>query len=275
MTPRRSAPVSVPVSVLAALGVALAGVPAEANLRAPRVIPAAPSSALTINGQVAALRVLGETLRFECGATECGVVARYRVRSADAGRYAFEFLLPVDEKVRVRVLAGDPAEPVVAVAVSPLPPPAERRARVDEVTQYAARFEAGLPAGESAIEVSYRQPLAATERDYGYFKKNGRFVQHFDYLLGPLKEWTLEDGFAIDVTVTMEREAPGWWKRTFGTVTSLTCRDAAAPWDGPALDRDALREQRGAALHLAFTLRGRAFPDRLRCTLGDEDLLPK
>lgn len=254
---------------------------ARANLRAPHVIPAADSGALS--PPAPSLRVLGEQLRFECGASDCAVSARYRIRAEGAARYAFEFLLPVDKPVTARVLGSDglpgDAAPVTA-RPAPEPPsddkgsPRSRRDR-DAAPQLVARFEAGLPDGESTLEVRYTQPLGATEHDYGYFKKHGRFVEHFDYLLGPLKQWTLDDQLALAVEVSMEREPPGFWKRRFGTVRSLTCRDAASPYGPPALDAGATRTQDSGRYTLGFTLRGRAFPDRMTCYLGDEDLLPK
>jgi hypothetical protein len=53
-------------------------------------------------------------------------------------------------------------------------------------------------------------------------------------------------------------------------VRSIACTGTGA--DGPFLDGD--REQQGDRYLLRFR-RSPDFPDRLRCQLGDEDLLPR
>ena len=241
---------------------------AHANLRAPRILHVASSGA--IGGAVPSLRVLGERLGFAC-AESCAVTARYRVQASQGGHYAFEFLLPIEAPVSARV-----GTTVIAVEArqTALGSPGWPQHHNSAPPQYAARFEADLIEGESEIEVSYQQPLGAHEYGYGYFSK-GRFVEEFDYLLGPLKEWTLGPEFTIAVTVSMAREPPGWWKRKCGKVRSLTCRDGDAAWDAPALDRGGTREQKDQRYVLSFTLHGNDFPNRMSCQIGDEDLLPK
>ena len=94
-------------------------------------------------------------------------------------------------------------------------------------------------------------------------------MQELAYLLGPIKQWSLAPDFAITLEVSMPREPPNWCKRTFGKVRGIACMRS---WDEVL---DGHGEQRGARFVYTATLRGRDFPDRLECRLGDEDLLPK
>jgi hypothetical protein len=247
---------------------------AAANLRAPGFVPHSPSSALY--PPAGALTVTGEELVFDC-AQRCAVTATYAVTAAKEGRLAFEFILPVKEQVAVRV---GPAG--AAVQVGPAEPLSEREAhamraarargfRDDKVPLYRARFEALLRAGANAILVTYSQPLGAYERDYGYFFKKGRWVQTFHYEVWPLKEWTLAPGFTAKLTVTMPRRAPSWWKRTFGKVRSIACRSLKDDSDTPLAG--ARLTQKGRRLEYRAEVSAAALPDRLACSLGDEDLI--
>jgi hypothetical protein len=258
---------------LAATAALLAPGLAAANLRAPGSVPHSPSSALY--APAGGLTVTGEELAFDCS-ERCAVTAAYAVTAAKEGRLAFEFILPVKEQVAVRV---GPAS--AAVKVGPAEPLGEREAkglaaagarsfRGDRVPLYRARFEATLAAGANRIVVTYSQPLGAYERDYGYFKK-GRWVQAFQYEVWPLKEWTLAPGFTAKVTVTMPRPAPGWWKRTFGQVRSIACHGMTG--DKGASLAGARLTQKGRTLEYRVDLGAAALPDRLACSMGDEDLI--
>ena len=261
------------VPLLLVLVAALAPAPARANLRAPGYVPHSPSSALY--APAGGLTVTGEELTFECDG-RCAVTAAYAVTAARAGRLAFEFILPVKEQVAVRVgPAGEavkvgPAEPLGAREAKAMRAALARAHRDDRVALYRARFEATLAAGANRVVVTYVQPLGAYERDYGYFKK-GRWVHTFQYEVWPLKEWTLAPGFTARLTVTMPRPAPGWWKRTFGTVRSIACRalkeDSSTPLVGARLT------QRQGTLEYRVDLAAATLPDRLVCNLGDEDLI--
>jgi hypothetical protein len=266
----RPSPLTLFVAITAAL--AAPGL-AAANLRAPGSVPHAPSSALY--APAGGLTVTGEELSFDCGDTRCAVTAAYAVSAAKADRLAFEFILPVKEQVAVRVgpagaaVKVGPAEPLNERETKALAA-AARSFRNDRASLFRARFEATLAAGANRIVITYNQPLGAHERDYGYFKK-GRWVQTFQYEVWPLKEWTLAPGFTAKLTVAMPRPAPSWWKRTFGTVRSIACHGAtgekSAPLPGARLT------QRGKTLEYRVDLGAAALPDRLGCSLGDEDLI--
>lgn len=79
---------------------------ANANLRAPRVDPPPPSSALSTS---AAIRVVAETLQITCG-TDCAVEAEYVIEADEVGQVELDFVLPVAERVSAWV--GGEAVPV-------------------------------------------------------------------------------------------------------------------------------------------------------------------
>lgn len=261
------------VLLLLFLLASLGSTPARANLRAPGSVPHAPSSALY--APAGGLTVTGEELTFDCS-ERCAVTAAYAVSAAKEGRLAFEFILPVKEQVAVRAgpagaaVKVGPAEPLGEREAKGLAAASARSFRGDCAPLYRARFEATLAAGANRIVVTYSQPLGAYERDYGYFKK-GRWVRTFQYEVWPLKEWMLARGFTARLIVTMPRPAPGWWKRTFGTVRSIACRalkdDTSTPLVGARLT------QKGGTLEYRADLPAAALPDRLVCNLGDEDLI--
>jgi hypothetical protein len=253
--------------------ITLASGPAAANLRAPGFVPHSPSSALY--APAGGLTVTGEELSFDC-TERCAVTAAYAVTAAKEGRLAFEFILPVKEQVAVRVgpagaaVKVGPAEPLNQREAKAMDAANARSFRSDRTPLYRARFEATLVAGANRIVVTYSQPLGAYERDYGYFKK-GRWVQTFQYEVWPLKEWALAPGFTASLTVTMPRPAPGWWKRTFGKVRSIACRSLKGDTSTPLVG--ARVTQRGRTLEYRANLAAAGLPDRLACSLGDEDLI--
>ena len=78
-----------------------------------------PSGALKLPAE--GLVVRSESLRFECGTDECAVRAEYLITASAAGRFAFEFVSPVEREVTVKIgpaaqevtvteLARDPGE---------------------------------------------------------------------------------------------------------------------------------------------------------------------
>lgn len=243
---------------------------AGANIRAPQVVPRAPSGALAPAAPSPAIRVLGERLTFTCDAAACDVAAEYRLSSSEPANLALTFILPTPERVTARVGVATP----VAVTVAPSEPLHEDDVPRDERMGYAgepppvyqARFSAPVVAGENLLAVTYRQPLGHYERDHSYFKK-GRFLDFFRYELWPLAEWQRAPGFQVQGDVVIARPPPSWWQRTFHHVRSIGCRGLQPP------AQHAL-EQRGDQLRFHFQL-SEPLPKRLWCFMGDDDLVSR
>ncbi len=259
---------------------AVAALPASANMRAPKVRPEPPSSALRRAG--GGLVALGERLALDCTVDECRVEAAYRVRAPGAAAYAFEFILPARAAVTVQAAGETPAVELIpaepdAMRAPPLTSEYGIALRPRPGTLYAARFTARLPAGESTIVVRYAQRTTAWEAKYGYFSKS-RFLHALQYELWPLAEWALASDFALDLDVRLARPAPGLWTRWFGTPLALGCSvygAAATAADGQAARRSvASARQEGERLVLTARLAA-PVPDRLMCHIGDQDLLPE
>lgn len=254
-------------SLAAALAV-LAALPAAANLRAPRRVPEAPSTALAASA--VGLVVERERLTFLCGAEACDVTAEYDVSAPAAERVRLEMVLPGPGAVTARTNGEEgtvqvvPAEPLRAEELRGLP-----EAGPGEPALHRAAFEAPLRAGSNTVAVRYVQPLGGEEVGHSSLRA-GRFVQRFRYELWPLREWTRKDGFRIRLAIGVERPAPSLWQRWFGHPRSVACltSDPAAPAVEGRL------EQRGTHLWLEAEL-GPSFPDRITCYVGDEDLMPR
>ena len=246
----------------------LVAVPAAlANLRAPVVIPDAPSTALSAPGP--GLVVSHETLTFHCKTDTCAVEATYRVQADAPVSTRLEFILPGSQEV----LAGDGAH-VEAAAVQPAKPltPAEAEQmgtlRDGAPELHKAMFPYDFQPGENQVVVRYTQLLGATEMDYGYFKTEGRFLREFRYEIWPLKQWKRSKDFAVDLAVTIDREEPSWWTRLFGDVETIRCLSEPAGGVIPGA-----LTQKGGQLWFEARLTT-DLPDRVRCHIGDEDLMP-
>lgn len=248
------------VAVLAPLVVA-------ANLRAPGHVDAAPSGALA--KPEAAVSVKSETLTVRCEPEACEVEARYAILAERALETSLELLAPAGPAAKgpVTALVNGQLQPAAGGSTTADPGHAEKDRHGDPLPLFQARFPAPLVAGANEIVVRYRQPLAADEHDYGYFKK-GRWTHRFRYELWPLKGWRLAPGFALALEVSMDRPAPGFWARHFGTMRSLACTD---PEEGKKLPGTPVQEGDRLVQRTSF---GAQFPDRFACTMADEDLLP-
>jgi hypothetical protein len=225
---------------------------AAANLRAPRVTPLAPSSALQAQG----LSVQYEDLTFTYD-DHCQVSAIYTVTAAATVSAAMSFVLPVREPVTVRVgqdlLEMGPTGPLCEREHQPYHPDSDRGFHGDAARpQFEACFTAALHSGDNTIIVQYVQPFAQHEQDCCYFKK-GRFVSLFQYELWPPRQWALISAFNLRVTVSVPRQKPGFFRRHFGKVRSISCRDGAGREKLPG----ARLEQRGARLFYLAGFRAR------------------
>jgi hypothetical protein len=247
----------------AALVIALASSNAAANLRAPRAEVALPSSVVNTVDPAPHLRVVHEDLTFRCHDRSCQVTATYSIDADSNVTTELVFVLPVEAPVTAAVGPGTVAARVTRLnglpagfaehldvrheydvpPATPLPP------------LYQAAARASFAPGRNQISFSYQQRLGAVELDHSYFHE-GTMVPRLFYVLWPLREWTRAPGFTIALTIEMDREPPGWWKRTFGNPAKVSCHG----FEGQ-------QAQVGPRLVYTATLSD-DFPDYLRCSVG-------
>jgi len=245
------------------------------------MVPKPPSSALLPAGDK--LAVAREELRLTCGPELCRVEATYHLDVSAALEVELEFVLPTPSPITVLV-GGAPTPSQAVKAALPVPAGAEpeRGPGPPWGDTYRARFRVSLAQGAAVLKVSYDQPLSAYETDYGYFK-DGRFVHHLDYELWPLKEWRRLPGFRIDLTVSLPREPPGAWARTFGDPFAFRCvgddrpgKDAQGGYlPGRRVFLPEPAQQGGLLVLRARLDRAGDFTDGLTCFFADSDLLPE
>jgi hypothetical protein len=261
------------------VAVMLWAVEASANMRAPRVVEQESSSALF---PAEGLVVLGEELGFECGLDQCDVRAVYRVKAEAEQELEFEFLMPDGVGVTARVGEGSSEAKVSEYEAKE----AEKALVRDEYSWredgklHKAVFRGVVKVGENVIEVRYKQPLAAMERDYGYFK-DGRFVHAMRYEVWPLKQWTLDAGFELTVKARFVRqEEAGWWARSFGEVPTMACEgvrlDQTKSYPEPVASKWGVSDEdlKGKEVLKQAGYKAGNLPDRVVCRFGDNDLVP-
>lgn len=120
---------------------------------------------------------------------------------------------------------------------------------------YQAVTPASFVPGQTRLSFSYRQPLGAHESEYSYFH-DGTMIPRLLYVLWPLREWKHAPGFTIALRIEMDRNPPGWWKRTFGHPADISCDQLQGH-----------QAQVGQQLVYTATLTD-DFPDYLRCSVG-------
>ena len=246
------------------LALALTGGRASANLRAPRSEFANPSSAVRPLDSAARLRVLHEDLTFRCHGRSCQVSATYVIQADAPLATELAFVLPVD--TAVTALIGSTKIPAAVTRLN-APPPGfaqhldlRQEYVLSEVADLPPLFQAVAPIsfvpGQNRVSFSYQQPLGAVESGYSYLH-DGSMIPRLYYVLWPLREWKRAPGFSIALRIEMDREPPGWWKRTFGHPAEVYCYGVKAPQ----------QTQVGRQLVYTATLPD-DFPDYLRCDVG-------
>jgi hypothetical protein len=252
--------------LLAILAALTSASPAGANLRAPSARVFGPSTSLV--SPLPDVVVEGETLQFSCTASRCVVVAIYRISSPVEVDFATEFIMPAPSPLTYRVNSAAGRSIPAPIPEEEVPDNLQLTlgwARAGKVELYKAPITGTLEAGANRIELHYEQPLGSYEASYGYFKES-RYLHSFGYELWPLRQWQLGPDFALEVRVSMTSPEGGWWERTFGPKEGLRC---GGPLSG------ASPAQRGGE-HLVWKRTyGAAFPERLVCMFGDEDLLER
>lgn len=198
----------------------LASLPLNANLRAPTLSVHGPVSASFT--QADAIEIKEETLKFRFyldrdpfpEESRCSITAHYTLQVAEATDVRLEFLAPTGGELKWRQgNQSGSAELFENVATEPLQEPeALTDEHLDQLPVYSATFSLALEPGEQVIELSYEQPTSYMEVDYGYFRSS-KFVHSVDYLIEPIKEWTLAEDFSLKIQVQIENAITGAWAR--------------------------------------------------------------
>lgn len=251
------------ITLAAALAaILLAAQIAGANMRAP-VSRHSPSAAL--EGPVPGLTVLGEELGLVCGPDGCRVRATYRLWAAAAGSWDFGFVLPGPGEVTVRCgqtvlrAASEPARWPDPQAETSGPGNLPRLHFLPPMEQ--ASFGLSLPAGKSAVTVSYRQAWGKSERKFeGYFS-GWLSARTLRYELWPLRDWRLAPRFSLALSVRVEA----------GHGQAALLR-AFAESAGPPANLGLLRREGDEALALRKSW-GKRFPARLELVVGAPEAL--
>jgi hypothetical protein len=247
----------------ALMAVALGGSSASANLRAPRSEVANPSSAIRPSDPASHVRVSHEDLSFQCHGRSCQVAATYTIDADAALATELIFVLPVE--TGVTAVVGGTAVPTVVKRLRALPSDFEQH--LDLRREYMLPDAAALPPlyqasvrvsfvpGRNQVSFSYEQPLGAVESDHSYFH-DGTMEPRLLYVLWPLREWKRAPGFAMALRIAMDRELPGWWKRTFGHPATVVCEGLKG-------------QQAQVGRQLVYTAAlSEDFSDYLRCWVG-------
>ncbi len=223
-----------------------------------------PSSTIRSEDPASHLVVLHEDLVFHCRDRACQVTATYMIQASVSVEADLAFLLPGDRPVNVVV--GGIGTPAVVSRLGA--PPRGFEERLDLRRVYVMGDSSPLPAlyqaaahvrfvlGMNRVSFSYDQLLGAREFGQSYLGK-GHLVPHLIYVLWPLREWLRNTGFTIALRIEMDREPPGWWKRTFGHPPDVDCYRI-----------EGQRAQIGDRLVYTATLPD-SFPDYLSCWVGD------
>lgn len=207
-----------------------------------------------------------ETLTFRCDKARCQVKATYRVRAGSAQQVELRFVVPIKAPVTARF--GTSMGTVSIVRADALK--AELDARIGlnypdrEVPPiYEATVVGRLSPGLNEVSFEYVQPLGGEGRD------EATESQYIKYGLWPLREWKRAKGFTFDFTATLQRPAPSWWQRWFGTVREMAC------WLGdefgvkpPAFP--VRRAQRNGVLWLQASVPMPRIPEAVHCLIADD-----
>lgn len=196
-----------PLSVLKILlSTAAIVAPLYANMRAPVHVEHGSSE---LRGMPADLRVLGETLDFQCpeaykgkpdfaafAARTCQVRVLYRVSATAATQVKLVFVFA--GKADVTWKQGAKVFKSKAAALKATDKKVCPYCPEDMKNIFAAEQNVDIVPGTSEIEVSYEQALSYDESGHSYFS-DGKWSQGFSYELWPLAEWRWAPDMYADV----------------------------------------------------------------------------
>ena len=228
------------------LGGPLCG-PAGANLIVPR---SEDSPTTVLRGGGRGLTVLGEKLRFTGGQYGCMVRAAYRLRAETAGSWQFSFIWSGTGTVTVGCRGKQQR-----VDSRPLRKGAKPGSLLERLRQ--ASFALALPAGESVVEVSYRQKWGRSEREALDDFSGWRVARTLRYELWPLSQWRLAPDFGLIVELKVAADAA-----QAALVRQMT------KFDGKFQNLRVLSKKDDGTMGARLEW-GRQFPVRLELVLGD------
>lgn len=181
-------------------------VPLFANMRAPVHVEHGSSE---LRGMPADLRVLGETLDFQCpeaykgkpdfaafAARACRVRVLYRISATAATQVKLVFVFA--GKGEVTWKHGGKAFNSRAAALKSADKKVCRYCPEDMKNIQAAEQVLDIVPGNNEIEVSYDQALSYDESGHSYFS-DGKWSQGFSYELWPLAEWQWAPDFSAEL----------------------------------------------------------------------------
>jgi hypothetical protein len=194
----------------------------NANMRAPYTMQNRGTEELRTS--IRGLIVMKEDLIFDCDAPYRGtleevmkqkkyvnVTAQYIIQSEQETSAHFDFIST--EAVTTTVLInGKTVKPDKPVLIKE-----EKHSgfhAIDNST-YSISFSGALIKDANTIRISYSHPMSVFESSYGYFTKS-RFSTMFTYYLKPLREWTLDASFVMNILIRF-RDDTGWSKNIFGS----------------------------------------------------------
>lgn len=209
------------IILLISLCIAGASTP-DANMRAPYTAQYRGTEELRTS--LRGLIVIKENLVFDCDSPYRGtldevmkqiryvrVTAAYTIRAAQSSAASFDFIStePVTADVSINESTVSSSSPVL------IEDNKSTGFHAINNSMYRIPFFGTLKEGTNTITITYRHPMSVHERNYGYFTKS-RFSTMFAYYLKPLREWTLDDTFAMNICIRFKDDT-GWSKKFFGS----------------------------------------------------------
>lgn len=141
---------------------------------------------------------------------------------------------------------------------------------------YQFDFDAAILPGENTVQVRYHQPYSFAEPYVAYFSSPSP-MRYVSYELWPLKEWSLDPGFKIDITVRLHNPRHGFlnMKRDGLHVAAGRFKDthhSGLLRNSPELSLDRLETPSDNQFVYRTSLQGN-ISDRLFIITGEEDTL--
>ncbi|MDX1961417.1 MAG: hypothetical protein SFU98_22800 [Leptospiraceae bacterium] len=192
-----------------------------ANLRAPKFFWRNPSYALN---KTIDLKVNHEKLIFNCPSFEqpakeelfgalapaCIVTAIYEINSIRSKKFEFSFIAPSSKGFvihvnDVQIEIAKPKEFLVSIQDRSLYRFLENCDSCNlKSSLYQIDFSSNLLSGNNVVKVQYKQNVSYFESSHSY--TSSKWSNEITYELWPLKEWTLDKNFSIEVLFKVKKD---------------------------------------------------------------------